>query len=100
MTNVVPKDLAMVVDAEPPWAGATCTVLRAADVIELLPSLRTRGPFWWVEMARPMRCWTPSRGYIMARECVMPDAHLRKLSGPGVITEMIAFNPLAHEQTA
>ena len=99
MTNVVPKDLAMVVNADPPWAGATCTVLRAIDPLKMLPHLRSRGPFWWVEMARPMKCWTPGKGYITTRECVMPDAHLRKLSGPGVI-DTIVFNPLAHEQTA
>lgn len=100
MSNVQPGNLAMVVNAQPPWSGATCTVMRSADVAELDPTLRERGPFWWVEMARPMPCWHASKGHIMSVDCVMPDAHLRKIGGPDVDVDAMEFNPLAHEQTA
>ena len=96
MSNVKPGDLAMVVNAPSPWAGATCTVARYAPESVRFPN----GPFWWVEMARPMDCWSPARGPHMSSECVIPDAHLRKIGGPDVNVDAMQFNPLAHEQAA
>lgn len=96
MSNVKPKDLAMVVDAPPPWGGASCTVLREASVEHHPPTLRKFGLFWWVEMARPMLMADGS----MSIDCCAPDVHLRKIGGPDVDVDTVQFNPLTHEQTA
>lgn len=101
MSNVKPGNLAMVVDAPEPWGGATCTVIRPA----VEPGADERifgspGPFWWVKLARPMRCLSNVHGVVTSSDCVLPDAHLRKIGGLDVDVEAVQFNPLAHEQTA
>lgn len=104
MSNVQPGNLAMVVNAEPPWGGATCTVVESAEIGNIHPDQQAyvtgKGPFWWVKMARPMPLWHATLGHMMGVDCVMPDAHLRKIGGPDVDVDTMEFNPLAHEQTA
>lgn len=96
MSNVQPGNLAMVVNAVAPWGGATCTVIRLAEMGPLPDDLLAKGPvFWWVEMARPMPCEGGE-----SLDFAMPDVHLRKIGGPDVDVDAMEFNPLAHEQTA
>lgn len=79
--NVQPKDLAMVVNAPMPWAGATCTVVEALEVPA--DTVTYPGPYWRVLFARPMPCG--AGGQVHACDVAFPDSMLRKLSGPDVL---------------
>lgn len=98
--NVKPKDLAMVVDAPPPWAGATCTVVKSAPDPRIEVYAGIAGPYWLVEMARPMLVFSISRQVEkMSHEAYLPDSMLRKIGGPDIETrsfEEIAGDHLRH----
>lgn len=77
--NVKPNDLAMVVGAPPPWAGATCTVLEPVPPPEGVAHIP--GQWWRVLFGRPMPCINGLRERV-----IMHDTHLRKIGGSDIET--------------
>lgn len=76
--NVEPGDLAMIVSPSP-IAGKVCTVLRADSLEVPAPMVQMWGAFWLVRFPRPLELLGGS-----TIEAFFPDAHLRRIGGPGI----------------
>lgn len=81
--NVKPGDLAIVV-APHPFAGATCTVLRDCNHVMPAFMLQAEGHHWECEFPRPMPWAVLAPNNTPLTHGAMPDAKLRKLTGPDV----------------
>lgn len=90
--NVKPKDLAIVVGmGSPEWDGATCTVVKfPSNQSEIGERTTVAGPYWLVEMARPMQTFSLGRQVeTMSRDVYLPDSLLRKIAGPDIPTHVL-----------